>query len=393
MLTILTYNENKVKDGKAKCILENRLGAEASSSVKYKSMIFEEYERRNHRAKVKSVHISLNFHPGEKLSERKLQEIASEYMERIGFGDQPYLVYQHFDVDHPHIHIVTTKITRDGERIGMHHIATKKSEPARKAIEEKYGLAKATPNKVLHQPEIRKVLYGKMPTKKSISDVVREVIRSYKFTSLPEFNAVLMQFNVLADRGSEESRMFKHRGLVFRVLNDHGEKVGVPVKASILPGKPILPELEKHFNTNELLRRPHKERLIGIIDEILSTSRKQTTLDFSNALNKHSVLTYFRTNDEGRIYGITFVDNKSKVVFNGSDLGKRYGAKAILERLVTNKPTSVQHNTFEGSSEPQNPGVTIEQVSALENLIEAKQYDFSTPQGAMKIRKKRRRRR
>jgi hypothetical protein len=177
------------------------------------------------------------------------------------------------------------------------------------------------------------------------------------------------------------------------VLNDRGEKVGVPIKASILPGKPILPELEKHFKTNELLRRPHKERLICLIDEILSTSRKQTTGDFSNALNKHSVLTYFRTNDEGRIYGITFVDNKSKVVFNGSDLGKRYGATAILERLVTNKPTSVQANALDDSSEHQNPGITVEPASVLENLIEARQYDFSTPEGAMKLRKKRKRRR
>jgi len=172
LLNILNYNENKVKDGIAKCILENGFGcdpAELKFTAKFKK--FDGYERRNHRAKVKAVHITLNFHPGEKLSERKLQEIAIEYMECIGFGNQPYLVYQHYDVDHPHIHIVTTKITSDGSRIDMHNIATRKSEPARKAIETKYKLSKASIGKDIHASDIRKVIYGKMPTKKSIGNV------------------------------------------------------------------------------------------------------------------------------------------------------------------------------------------------------------------------------
>lgn len=393
LLNLLNYNENKVKSGDAKCILENGFGCDPSDltfTEKFKK--FDSYERRNHRATVKAVPISLNFHPSEKLSELKLQEIAIEYMERIGFGAQPYLVYQHFDVDHPHIHIVTTKITSDGSRIDTYKIGERKSEPARKAIEEKYGLIRGSITKTTYEPDIRKVTYGKMPTKKSIADVVREVIKSYKFTSLPEYNAVLMQFNVLADRGSEASRIFKNGGLVYRVLDDKGKKVGVPIKASTLPGKPMLSELKKHFKTNEILRRPHKDRLIKVIDEVLSTTRKQTTGDFANGMGKEGIVPYFRTNDDGRIYGITFVDNKSKVVFNGSDLGKRYAAKAILDRLISNKPTITHHDTLPSFAEPQSPGVTADQATVFENLVEAKQYDFSTPEGAMRLRRKRRKR-
>ena len=53
----------------------------------------------------------------DKLSKEKLKEIANEYMQKIGFGEQPYLLYQHHDAGHPHIHIVTTNIKADGKRI------------------------------------------------------------------------------------------------------------------------------------------------------------------------------------------------------------------------------------------------------------------------------------
>ncbi len=56
-------------------------------------------------------------------------------MSKIGFGDQPYLVYQHFDARHPHIHIVTTNIKSDGSRIKTHNIGRNQSERARREIE------------------------------------------------------------------------------------------------------------------------------------------------------------------------------------------------------------------------------------------------------------------
>ena len=84
-------------------------------------------------------------------------------------------------------------------------------------------------------------------TKRSISNVVGAVFSQYKFTSLPEFNAALKQFNVIADRGKEEGRIYKNRGLVYRILDADGNKVGVPIKASSIGCKPTLDNLEKKF--------------------------------------------------------------------------------------------------------------------------------------------------
>ena len=64
-------------------------------------------------------------------------DIASFYMEKIGFGQQPYLVYQHLDAGHPHIHIVGTNIQKDGKRISLHNIGRNQSTTARRELEKR----------------------------------------------------------------------------------------------------------------------------------------------------------------------------------------------------------------------------------------------------------------
>jgi len=98
-----------------------------------------------------------------------------------------------------------------------------------------------------------------------------------------------------------------------------------------------------------------------------------------------------RQNDEGRIYGITFVDNQHKVVFNGSDLGKGYGAKAILERLNAGGGSGTGGAATTGNQEEFeiSGSIGIEQV--VTDLTEAKQFDYSLPEALKRKRKKKKR--
>jgi hypothetical protein len=386
---ILSYNENKVTEGVAKCIHENLFGQEVEKlSFHTKLKGFENFMDLNRRATTKAVHISLNFHASEReqLSADRLTEIASTYMEKIGFGNQPYLVYQHFDAAHPHVHIVTTNITHDGNRILLYNIGRNQSEKARKEIEHDYNLVKASGRKQETTQsvgdQVKKVEYGKAETKRSISNVVRFVTRVYKYTSLPELNAVLSQYNVMADRGSERSQMNRKNGLLYRLLDDKGNKVGIPIKASSIYGKPTMKYLEKQFKLNEALRNPHKERVKKCIDDAFGGKSSITRKAFEYALRKQSVRVLYRKNDEGRIYGITFVDNKMRVVFNGSDLGKPYSAKAITERLTNFYPIprhdSIQPQSHSGA----NP--------IIADLTHAEELDYTSPDAAMKKRRKKR---
>src|SRR5690606_35442323 len=104
----LNYNEHKGRQGKAELIGQNGFHKDIQHLNSYdKLQRLTSLTMRNQQAKTNSVHISLNFAVGEKIPESKLIEIADQYMNQIGFRDQPYLVYAHKDAGHPHIHIVT----------------------------------------------------------------------------------------------------------------------------------------------------------------------------------------------------------------------------------------------------------------------------------------------
>ncbi|KAA0993393.1 relaxase/mobilization nuclease domain-containing protein [Dyadobacter aurulentus] len=333
---VLMYNERKVGEEQAVCLAAENYPKEATDlTFDQKLNLLQKLASLNLRTKVNSVHISLNFDPSEHLSPDQLRAIAGSYMDKIGFNDQPYLVYEHKDVAHEHIHLVTTNIRSDGSRIPLHNLGKNQSEKARKEIEIDFNLIKADGrNQELQElkPAILAVDYGKIESKKAIAKVLAGVIDRYKFTSIPELNAVLGQYNVLADRGNEGSRTFQKEGLYYRLINEKGERVGVPIKASSFQRKPTLKYLQKRFEINEQLRLADKIRVKNAIDFTLY-GKSNVTLDrLTNILKREGVDTVFRKNDTGLIYGVTYVDHRTKSVFNGSSLGKNYSAKAIQER-------------------------------------------------------------
>lgn len=335
---VLNYNENKVQEGKAICLYAHNFPAEVGSlGFKGKLDTFYNYTSRNDKVKTNAVHISLSFDKEDELDKDKLKDIASRYLDRIGFGNQPFLVYQHFDAAHPHVHVVTTNVQLNGKRIDLHNIGRNASGNARREIEKEFNLVKADGRKVATQflkpIDLVAAEYGKTETKRSISNIVNTITRSYKFTSIHQLNAILKQYNVMADIGGEGSIVRAKNGLRYSIIDLKGQPVGIPIKASSIYGKPTLNFLQTKFEVNELLRSPHKDRLKDLIDQELRKGEKSFN-SFIGNLIRNDVYPVVRQNAEGRIYGITFVDNQAKCVFNGSDLGKQYSAKAILDRLT-----------------------------------------------------------
>ena len=340
---VFYYNENKVKEAVAECIGAGNYPIDVDKmrgDVKLNR--FLKQLELNENVKRNSVHISINFDPSENHSKEKLMAIADTYMEKIGFGQQPYLVYQHHDSGHPHIHLVSINVQRDGRRIDMQNIGKNRSEPARKEIEERFGLVKAQGNKnstdfTLKPIISQKIQYGRSESKKAIANVLGQVLSSYKYASFPELNAVLKQYNVLADRGNEDSKMFKAKGLMYRILDDDGKPIGVPIKASLFYNKPTLKFLEQKFESNKTNEVSDLRRVKNAID--MAFFKTQISLaELVQVLQKDGINTVFRKNAEGLLYGITYVDHTTKCVFNGSTLGKQYSAKMIQERCAYVNP-------------------------------------------------------
>ncbi len=336
---MLNYNEHKVREKEAEILLAQNFFKDVSQlSFSDKTKHFERFTSLNERTTTNTLHVSLNFDVSEKLSNDQLTEVAKTYMDKIGFGEQPYLVYRHHDAGHPHIHIVSTNIQRNGSRISMHNIGRNQSEKARTEIEVEFSLVKAQEKKLDDQLKLipvsaQKVAYGKASTKRAISNVLGLVINQYKYSSLPELNAILKLYNVQADRGEKDSLMNEKGGLVYRVLDDNGKPISPPLKASSFYMRPTLKNLEQRFVENEKLKQLFAKRIKSTIDFALLKKSSVGMEQLVNALAKENISVVFRQNKEDVIYGITYVDHKTKCVFNGSDIGKAYSAKAILERV------------------------------------------------------------
>jgi len=362
ILRVLNYNEKKVQRGAAECIYAGNFLSDVKDLNFFNKLECFKYRTAlNQRATTNMLHISLNFDPREKLSHAKLISIASAYIEKIGFAAQPFLIYQHHDAGHPHVHIVTTSILENGKRINTFNIGKNQSETARKEIEIQFDLIKAAGRKSKIEPlkpfSPTKIQYGFAETKRGITNVLDEVINDYKYTSIPELNAILKLYNLIADRGSEGGRIYKNRGLVYRILDNDNKKIGVPIKASSIYAKATLNSLEEKFIGNKKAREPFKQKLKTVIDWTLS--KKPSTLSqFIKDLQREKINVSLRRNDSGFLYGITFIDHRTKSVFNGSDLGKSYSASAIQQRLINpnekndlpdligrvNKPESKEQN-------------------------------------------------
>lgn len=331
---IVRYNETKRNQSVAQLIGSQGFAKGVENlTVSQLAKRFEMLTSLNRRTKANSLHISLNFAPSDKLSEEKLNSICQSYLDKIGFGNQPYLLYQHQDAGHPHVHLVTVNVDREGKRIETHNLGKNQSEVARKEIELEFGLVPAEKQQRIGPSlqELGKLIYGEVTSKSSINTVLNQVWNNYVFTSMGEYNAILSGFGVTAYRGEKDSLRYQRGGLVYHVLDEKGRRKGVPIKASSFYLKPTLKKLESKFSRDQ----DRKKELVGEVKvRVSELLQKSKSLDqFSDNLKKRGIHLVLNHTQEGKIFGATYLDHFHRIGIKGSDLGKEYGAYGLAERF------------------------------------------------------------
>ena len=117
---------------------------------------FVPYLEANRRTSNTVFHVSLNPSPEDRLTDVQLQEIAREYMERMGYGNQPYIVFKHKDIDREHLHVVSLRIDENGHKL-PHDFEARRSMEILRDLERKYNLHPSI--KGQDRPGIREVNY------------------------------------------------------------------------------------------------------------------------------------------------------------------------------------------------------------------------------------------
>jgi len=334
---ILHYNENKVQSGDAFLLMASGFAGEVDQMGFWHKLVrFKHLTDLNARVKTNALHISLNFHVDDQPANEKMQQIAVEYMQGIGFAEQPFLVYVHRDSAHPHMHLITTNIRRDGSRIDLHDIGKNLSEPVRKALEIKYQLKKAQSEEKQVRAALAKLEYGRQPTKRAITNLVTRVSQEYAYASFAEFKTVLLDFGVYADRGEADSEMFRRNGLQYFAMDALGRPKGVPIKASSIYCRPTIAHLEKRYAKNAAAKKAVKDQTREVLEGILANRDICSVQTFALSLEAAGITLVPRRSERGGLYGLTYIDHRHKTVFNGSDLGKAYTAQSVEKQLNSN---------------------------------------------------------
>lgn len=374
MSSTLNYNEKKVDASAAKLLFASGFGTDAAHlSAQRKLEVFRKLSRQNTRSKASVMHVSLNFIKEDTLDSTKLIQIAGDYMRGIGFDKQPYLVYQHFDAGHPHVHLVSVAIEEGGRRMPTQRLGWEASLAVAREIDQFYGLhpmgdRHSRQNIQLETVPLHRIRYGEMSTWMAISSVVSQVEKSYNTGSLPQFNTVLNQFGIMADAGRPGSRLHANRGLIYYLLDEQGKRVGKAIKSSNIFGSPTLKLLERRFAVNEMSRGALRMRLRYHLDKALISGANQAEME--TRLRAQGIRIVFNTDPEGKVFGATFIDNGARSVFNDWELGKKYHYEAFLNlaRVPDKTPGPALHNA--GLSQEAN-GLQLTRSDQVKDAAEA----------------------
>ena len=99
---------------------------------------FRPYLEANRRTTNTVFQVSLNPSPEDRLTDGQFRDIAQEYMERMGYGNQPYIVFKHKDISREHLHIVSLRVDEQGRKL-PHDFEARRSMEILRDLERKYG--------------------------------------------------------------------------------------------------------------------------------------------------------------------------------------------------------------------------------------------------------------
>lgn len=350
MYGAILYNQRKVDTENGAVLLLNKIPdtMDGRYSALYFNQCFEPYLSANIKTEKTVRHISLNPDPADNVSDEQFAEMAGEYMERMGYGNQPFIVFKHTDIDRTHIHIVSTCVGIDGKKIPDDYDHPRSMAICRD-LEKKYNLHKATEIEQKQNDEIFKpVNYQSGDIKSQIASVVRHLPKYYSFSTMGSYNALLSLFNITAEEVKGERDGQTVNGLVYVALDENGNKASNPFKASLFGKDAGVAQLHKYFEQSKekMKSNPARSALRNTVELAIHTTGNE--MEFKKQLVEQGINTVVRRNNDGRVYGITFIDHESRSVWNGSVLDRSLSAKVFNDWWNNGNKTEskMQENVF-----------------------------------------------
>ena len=395
---VLAYNAQKVNAGEGKLLATNRVfdGGDGQMDCARLLRDFCNCMPENIRTRNTVIHVSLNPHPDDRLTDMEMANIAQVYMERLGYGNQPYVIVKHEDINRHHVHIVSVNVDEKGKRIDKDFLF-RRSERIRKELEREFNLHPAERKRNEIREAAHTVNIDKGDVKKQIASVLLSLTARYRFQSMGEYRALLSLYNIHVEETRGKVGRREYHGLVYSTTGDKGNKVGNPFKASLFGKSASYAAIEKRFSLSkkQIAEKKFTEHTKRAVPQALGETYHRDK--FVNLLKAKGIDTVLRLTDESHIYGATFIDDRTGCVLNGSRMGKEISTNALQEHFTLPyadekpipfalHPEETVQKEFIIQDDNENPSFGLGILNPSSQAVNAEEEDFIRK---MKRRKKR----
>jgi len=299
------YNQLKVNKGEATILYSQSLRDTSPKAIQETFSIVN-------RSKIKSpvFHVSLSYSAADKgkLNNEQMLKITQDYIEKMGYDKQPYVVYRHNDTAHPHVHILTSRVDIATQKKLPHSFEHRKSKRITDELEVKYDLT-ISDKQVLAKREM-------------LGDL-QKAIKNGKPESLKKLN------KELSSMGSDIRAKQKGKGIVYYKVGGEGEKQTTKsVKSSLFKDVGLDKKgLEKEFSKNQ------KDRLYvkGNVEKVLAESPKINAITFAKRLQEKGIETEFRYGKDS-VIGVNYKYQDHN--YKGSSLDRSLSFNQTKEQLT-----------------------------------------------------------
>ena len=330
----LNYNNKKVEEGVASIV--GTYNIPGHDNIRDINKAFNWYEMGNIRSTNVSFQLTINpdpANPKEVYTDQEIMNYAKEVMDELGYADQPIAIYKHEDIERTHYHLLSIRVNAEGKKINDYNEQYRLQAIAAKlAAKYHYDLAgQEEKKKKEERKKTEKYNPGATDVRQQMNDLFDKALE-WKFTTNTQFVTVMKSMNVDTTIIGEEGAR-----LILQGLDDHGEKSGVRIDQKEL-GRDMYAEMTERAKQCSEMKPTYEEkkqkgrdtfRIRGIMEKCMEYSKSEKHLE--KMLAKKGLYITLSRGTDGKIFGVTVADVKSKTVYKASEIGKEVGKDKFME--------------------------------------------------------------
>ena len=297
------YNDKKVEKGTGELMLMKNFPSfinENSSQEEVRNYL--KSISKNEKVKKPQVHavISTKF---QQYSKEELAKVAEDFMQEMGYGNQPFIVVFHNDTENNHVHIVSTRVDKS----------------TGKKLNDSYEKLKAQKSLI----EIKERIYGK-----NNEDIINKLL-SYNISSLKQLEILMEKngFKLVNNKNDENALDILKNGVREKTINGNQLNFSNPKNDNRAKQIKAILNKYKEVYSNKVFKVEDRRHLEKMLPEEKQKENWKPKIEFESELQKKlrevfGIDVVFHHKDELRPFGYTLIDHKSETIYKGSDILK-----------------------------------------------------------------------